>query len=291
MSRNKPETSWKAELERVHEVKQEVFDRIRRVEQKMAAGGLDEVLQKMKAFNDRFVIVEKATEEHKYEIKSHTQELQTLAQEIKHLARRMERIEGQLENNSLTTRIVQTLEKEVMELKTLQHGFLKTLVADKKQDKKVNPKVDPEPEDLLHPWQARWNFWYEYRCPANGHSESFPLADITMIINKPKCLASIIMLHAKNDAHISMSHFLFVVGGLEEGHKIWLQASQCAIKEGTTMQLWTSDCGDNRVMFCIAPEQFAEGISVKEGIDGWFNGKIMARKMIQTSNCSQEQTA
>jgi hypothetical protein len=87
------------------------------------------------------------------------------------------------------------------------------------------------------------------------------------------------MLHAKNDAHISMSHFLFVVGGLEEGHKIWLQASQCAMKEGTTMQLWTSDYGDNRVMFCIAPEQFAEGTSVKEGIDGWFDDKKRQKMM------------
>ena len=253
MSRHKPETSWKAELERVHEVKQEVFDRIRRVEQKMAEGNLDDVVVKMKAFNDRITILEKASADQKYDIKSHTQELQTLA-------RRIERIEGQLE-------------KKVQDL-----------------EQKVNPKVDPEPEDLLHPWQARWNFWYENQCPANGHSESFPLADITMIINKPKCLTSlapnfetrsIIMLHAKNDAHISMSHFLFVVGGLEEGHKIWLQASQSedAKEEGTTMQLWTSDCGDNRVMFCIAPEQFPEGISVKEGIDGWFNDKKRQKMM------------
>ena len=78
MSHNKSESSWKAELERVHQVKQEVFDRIRRVEQKMAEGSLDEVLQKMKAFNDRFVIQEKLADDNKHAIKSLTLRVQAL---------------------------------------------------------------------------------------------------------------------------------------------------------------------------------------------------------------------
>ena len=227
MSRHKPETSWKAELERVQQVKQEVFDRIRHVEQKMESGSLDEVLAKMKVFNDKFTILEKASADQKYDIKS------------------------------LTLR-VQSLEKVVKDTDALKQewaGFLDKLEA-KLRDGLPPIRVQKleKNTDKKHPWIAQWEQWVETKCPADGLGQEFPLADIIIALTKPK---AILALHAKNGGHISINHFVKLVGH-DASRQMWRMAEKQDVpgvpEDG--MQLWITKEDDYTVSFAISPDQF-----------------------------------
>jgi hypothetical protein len=126
-----------------------------------------------------------------------------------------------------------------------------------------------------HPWIEQWKQWSETEAPEDGHGQDLPVADIIITLIKPP--AAVMILHAKNGSHIAIKHFTNLVGH-DVASQIWEKAKLQDVKgNASTMELWITKEDDYHVQFVISQEQFQKGVSIKEGMDGYFRTqRVMA---------------
>jgi hypothetical protein len=127
------------------------------------------------------------------------------------------------------------------------------------------------PASSKHPWIVAWEKWAK-TAPKTGHDEDLPIAEIMILLSEPA--SAVLYLKARNGAHVSMKHFVEMVG-CEVAADIWQKAKKHQV-EGE-MELWEmKGDGDNyQVIFAISQEQFQKGVSIKEGMDGYFQSQRM----------------
>ena len=142
------------------------------------------------------------------------------------------------------------------------------------------------PASSKHPWIVAWEKWAK-TAPKTGHDEDLPIAEI--IISLPAPASAVLYLKAGNGAHVGVKHFVEMVG-CEVAADIWQKAKKqqvpgrCKAKKHQVpdmvegeMELWEmkGDGDSYQVIFAINPEQFQKGVSIKEGMDGYFQSQCM----------------